>query len=286
MEESLGSAAFGYMFMKRKRGIYFSGYIWSVLAVGAASVILTNWPRLLVMHSMAPYMVAVVMIAWCYGLMPSLFAIALSCLSFAYFIAPPAGLRIGFPEDRMRVESFLIIGCLFTFLIAARATAEAKARSMLQRLSLALEGTKVGVWDLTLSSGVLWHSAGLAEVFGRDNQRFAQSYEVFLGYVDTADRDFVHRTVTRSIEGGDGFHIQYRIVLPNGQVKWVGTRGRIFQDDKGRPERLVAVTTDLTNQPGVAMPPGAVATAEREPISTVSIPISPATIVQAAALPT
>src|ERR1700722_5412517 len=201
--------------MKRPRGIKIAPYIWSFVAVAAATVLVMGWPRLYVMHSLAPFMVAVVMVAWYFGLFPSLLTVALSCLSFAYFIAPPVGFGIADPQDKMRLATFTLIGCLFSFLHHSRIKAEARARTMLQRMSLALESTKVGVWDLSLANGTLWHSSGLEEIFGRDQDRFAQSYEVFLGYVHTADRDFVHRTITRSIESGHEYNIQHRIVLPS-----------------------------------------------------------------------
>jgi PAS domain S-box-containing protein len=243
--------------MKLKRGKNFRPYAAAIGAVVLATVVTCGWKDLRTIHSMALYMIAVVLTAFYGGLLPSVAAIVLSSLSFAFFIAPPPGLAIGSADDRTRLEFFIIITFLISFLQAQRIKAEDKARSLAQRLSLALEGTKLGAWDLDLTTGVVWHSSTLEEIFARGADRFAISYEVFLGYVHGEDRDFVHRTVTRCIESGGQYHIQYRILHPNGDVRWVGTRGRVYFDEKKKPERLVAVTTDITDQPGVGLSPSA-----------------------------
>lgn len=255
--------------MKRKRGISFVPYLWSVLGVAIATVIVDRWPVLYGLHSMASYTVTVVLVAWYYGLAPSLFATALSSLSFSYFVAPPAGFGISDPHDKARLLLFVLISCLFSFLLAALRDAEAKTRTMFQRLSLALEGTSMGVWDLNLASGVVWHSESLEEIFGRDAKHFAKSYEVLLGYVHSDDRDFVHRIVTRAIETGQAYRVQHRIVLPQGEVRIIETRGRVFLDPKNRPERLVATTIDLTTGPSMMVPANSAAAAVsvEQPIS-------------------
>jgi len=243
--------------LKFSRGILLRPYVVSFLLIVAATALTLLWHPLHEIHSLSAYMVAIVIIAYYGGLLPSVFGIGLSTLSFAYFIAPPVGFSIGLWEDRFRLASFVVVALLFSFLHNARIKAEKQARSMFQRLKLALEATKIGVWDLSLETGAVWHSATMEEIFARHGERFTRAYEVFIGYVHPEDRDFVHRTVTYSIEHGEEFHIQYRILLPEGELRWVATRGRVFLDAKRHPERLVAATEDMTNRPGAAVAPAA-----------------------------
>jgi PAS domain S-box-containing protein len=262
--------------MNVKRGYSFGPYMVAVLSVTLAAFATCHWQRLHDIHSMSLWMIAVVVSLFYGGFYPALFATGLSAALFDYLIAPPAGWGMNLPEDRIRLIAFVFVAILFSFLFSQRMKAENKARSMLQRLTLAMDGTRQGVWDLDLRIGIIWHSVALEETFGRGPDRFAQSYEVFLGYVHADDRDFVHRTVTHSIESGEEYHIQYRINRPNGEERWVSTRGRVFYDDKRHPERLVAVTADLTNQPGASSPPSA-PTFRPAPISSpTSGPIIPA----------
>jgi PAS domain S-box-containing protein len=262
--------------MNVKRGSSFGPYVVAVLSVTLAAFATCYLQSLRDIHSMALWMIAVVVTLFYGGFYPSLLATGLSAALFDYLIAPPTGWGMNQPEDRIRLASFVVIAILFSFLFSQRVDAEAKARSMLQRLTLAMDGTKQGVWDLDLRTGVVWHSVALEETFARGPDRFAQSYEVFLGYVHAEDRDFVHRTVTHSIESGEEYHIQYRINRPSGEERWVSTRGRVFYDEKRHPERLVAVTADITNQPGASLPPSAPLFRPTSPLNGSSAPIIPA----------
>lgn len=242
---------------KFKRGNKLAFFLVAVLSVAGATFVSLNVATLREIHSLWAFMLAVYFTAFVGGFWPSVLAITLSSLSWAYFIAPPAGLAIGSWDDKVRLLTFLIIALLFSFLYSARVNAENKVRALVQRLRLALDGTRVGVWDLSLDTGAVWHSMSMEDIFDRHGDRFSQAYEVFIGYVHPEDRDFVHRTVTHSIEHGEEFHIQYRILRPEGEVRWVTTHGRVFFDAMRRPERLVAATEDMTNRPTIAMTPAA-----------------------------
>jgi PAS domain-containing protein len=228
-----------------------------MVAVAAALVIALRWPALRNIHSLAPFMIAVIITAFYGGLGPSLLAILLSCVLFDYCIAPPTGWGMADPQDRIRMVQFIVVAFFISVLHAQRVKSDKKAVLMGQRLSLALEATHLGVWDLNLNTGDMWFSASVREIYGRAGDQFAPAYEAFLEYIHVEDRDFVHRSVTRSIETAKGFNIQHRILLPSGQPRWLGTRGHVYLDDRGRPERLVAVTTDITDRPVVLAPPAA-----------------------------
>jgi len=232
-------------------------YIVAVFAVACAAVLTEQLPALLYIHNMSLFMLSVVGIAWYGGFGPSLLAIVLSAACFAYFIAPPRGFAIGSHEDWIRLSTFVILNLVVSALISALTSTRGKVQSLVQRLSLTLEATKLGLWDLNLKTGFIWHSTSLEKIYDRRSDRFAHSYEVFLGYVHPEDRDFVHRIVTRTIENGEEYHIQHRIVLPDGEIRWVSTRGRAILNSKGQAEHIMAVTADMTNRPGATLPPGA-----------------------------
>jgi PAS domain S-box-containing protein len=255
-----------------KRGSWVAFHLIAVISVAAATSITVWSTSLFKIHSLWAFMLAVYFTAFAAGFWPSVLALVLSSFSWAYFVAPPDGFGIGQRDDQIRLLTFIILALIFSFLYSSRVNAEKKVRSLVQRLRLALDGTRVGVWDLNLDTGAVWHSLSMEEIFGRHGDRFTQAYEVFIGYIHPEDRDFVHRTVTHAIEHGDEFHIQYRILKPEGEARWVTTHGRVFFDNKGHPERLVAATEDMTNRPTIALAPSArqsplPAPAPREPVT-------------------
>jgi len=45
--------------------------------------------------------------------------------------------------------------------------------------------------------------------------------------------------ITKAVEMGQEYHIEYRIIRSDGAVRWVEGCGQIFRDPEGRPERMV-----------------------------------------------
>ena len=60
------------------------------------------------------------------------------------------------------------------------------------------------------------------------------------------DRDRVRRTIDDSIHSGEDFDSEYRLILPDGIVRWMSTRGSVHFDDAGKPARLLGISIDIT----------------------------------------
>ena len=230
-------------------------YALAVGCVVVSTVLTARIPALASNRSLFLYLASVTVVAWYGGIWPSLFDVGLSALAFAYYIAPPVGWGINDPQDKIRLALFVLVAVLISSLRGAVGRAERTARSVGQRLAFALEATGMGVWDLNLRTGLLWRSPGLEQLFGRPSHLFAQTYETFLGYVHLEDREMVHRMVTRTMESGEEFHIQNRVVMPSEEVRWFRSRGRVLFNDKHQPERLIAVTSDVTDRHDPIRPP-------------------------------
>src|ERR1700679_3844827 len=100
--------------MNRMRVKTFVPYVLAIGLVPIATCITLCVPTLRTIHSLAPYLVSVVVVAWFGGLGPSMLTILLSTLSFAYFIAPPSGFAIGEWQDKVRLCTFIIIAFMFS----------------------------------------------------------------------------------------------------------------------------------------------------------------------------
>jgi PAS domain S-box-containing protein len=199
-------------------------------------------------HNFAVYLAMVTLVAWYGGLLPAITATMLSALSFAYFIAPPHGFRVASTDDVIRIILFIMIAMLISLTHWQRLQAERARRFTERRLQLSLDAARMGAWDLDLEHGAFWWSPSLERIFGRPPGSFSETYEGFLGYIHPDDRDFVDRAVTRTIENGVDYEIEHRIVRPDGSVRWITTRGRIFYNDQSRPERMMGVVADITDQ--------------------------------------
>jgi diguanylate cyclase (GGDEF)-like protein/PAS domain S-box-containing protein len=93
---------------------------------------------------------------------------------------------------------------------------------------------------------VSW-SDELYRIFGLEPQEFEATYEGYLSRVHAADRPLAEANVRRSLETGQSFAADYRIVLPDGRLRWLRSHGRVARDEGGLL-RLVGTCQDITEQ--------------------------------------
>jgi len=126
-----------------------------------------------------------------------------------------------------------------------RKHAEQKLRESEARLSLAAASANAGLWTLEPETGHLWATEKALELLGlAPNEQV--SFEKFLSLVHPEDRDLIRQTVTEAMQSGKEASIDYRIVHPDGSVRWITSRGRLQPGRSGEPERMMGVSIDIT----------------------------------------
>jgi len=76
-------------------------------------------------------------------------------------------------------------------------------------------------------------------------------YETALSRVYPEDRAIVERVIRRSVTSGEPYFADHRIVLPNGDMRWLHSAGRVISGDSGTAERIRGITIDITDRPGM-----------------------------------
>ena len=117
-----------------------------------------------------------------------------------------------------------------------------------QRLSVAIDSARLGVWDYNLLNRKFWWSKTLETIYGRTNDDFPGTYGQFFGCIHFDDQPLFNRAITRTIDEGNDYEIEFRIQWPDKTVRWVNTRGRLFFNSNSRAERIVGVVTDITDK--------------------------------------
>jgi PAS domain S-box-containing protein len=116
------------------------------------------------------------------------------------------------------------------------------------RLRLAAEAGRLGAWEWEVKTGrVIW-SPELERIHGLEPGTFAGTFEAYQSDMHPHDRERVLAEIARTIEERRAHQLEYRIVLPGGQVRWLEARGQMFLDPAGRSERLVGVCMDVTER--------------------------------------
>jgi PAS domain S-box-containing protein len=114
-------------------------------------------------------------------------------------------------------------------------------------LDLALEAARVGLWDWNLATGDFLWSKGMEPLLGLAPRAVPRTREEALAVVHPDDRPKVKEAIAGAARGKN-FDIEHRVVLGDGAVRWIASRGRVFLDSAGRPARMSGSVMDITDQ--------------------------------------
>jgi len=116
-----------------------------------------------------------------------------------------------------------------------------------ERLRFVLEAGRLGSWSLDLHDMRFAASETFKVVLGLDpdDPLGRTAYEALIHADDRARRD---EAVAACIAGHGDYDIEYRIVTPAGEVRWLKFRGRPFYGDDGVPFRLAGIALDVTDR--------------------------------------
>jgi diguanylate cyclase (GGDEF)-like protein/PAS domain S-box-containing protein len=104
----------------------------------------------------------------------------------------------------------------------------------------------LGSWEWDVGTDRVTWSDELYRLFGLEPGEFAATYDAYLDHVHPEDRPLAQANVARTVETQQPFAADYRIVRPNGEVRWLRSHGRIAGDEGS--QRLIGTCQDITEQ--------------------------------------
>jgi PAS domain S-box-containing protein len=132
--------------------------------------------------------------------------------------------------------------------ITDRKQLETALRRSEERVRIATEFGGVGTWERDLRTGTIQWSRSVGPIFGLPAQERKLSLEELLAYVHPDDRDRLTQVRQAWFEGKGDYHVEHRIVWPDGTVRWVYQRGNLYRAADGRPVRTSGVVLDITDR--------------------------------------
>jgi PAS domain S-box-containing protein len=126
------------------------------------------------------------------------------------------------------------------------------ARQVRQRheaLDLAESSSGIGVWDTDLKTQTVRGTDQFFRIMGLQPMTHAVPMETMRGLRVPEDQARLAEQYERAIAtGADFFESEYRIVRPDGQMRWIFGRGRVVRDAAGIPVRYSGVDIDITEK--------------------------------------
>jgi len=132
--------------------------------------------------------------------------------------------------------------------ITERKRMEEELRERAADLAEAQRVAKIGNWILDLRTNKVVWSEQLYRIFGIEARDFDGLYESFVSRIHPHDRPRVLRTSAQAKIGGLPFDIEYRIIVPNDEVKIIREVGYAAQNETGDIIRLFGTAQDITDR--------------------------------------
>ncbi|MFO8236115.1 MAG: PAS domain-containing sensor histidine kinase [Bacteroidales bacterium] len=119
-----------------------------------------------------------------------------------------------------------------------------------ERLELALESAKIGLWDQNFRTGEVYRSKQWAQMLGYTLEEIGQKAKDWISLIHPEDLSKV-KAATHEHETGrtDAFNVEHRLKTKNGDYKWILNWGKIVEFDKdGNPLRALGSHIDIHNR--------------------------------------
>jgi len=143
------------------------------------------------------------------------------------------------------LQAILIAGLLLERFL--RRKAEASLRQSEERMSLAAEAANLGVWIWDVDRNEVWTTDKGRTLLGfTPDERV--DYAALTARVHPEDRGSREAAIHCAMNNGGEYAMEYRVLLPDGTLRWIGSRGHFVRGDRIKTNRLIGVWMDVTGQ--------------------------------------
>ncbi|MFO1452469.1 MAG: PAS domain S-box protein, partial [Opitutaceae bacterium] len=125
---------------------------------------------------------------------------------------------------------------------------EEKLRITSGRLALATQAAQLGVWDYDLSSRTMHCDETMCRLYGLETAEYTGNVDVLMERLHREDRERLRNEMGRSLQQGESFDLEFRIVRPDGSLRHIKAVGNTLTNEDGRPVRMVGINWDITNR--------------------------------------
>jgi len=143
------------------------------------------------------------------------------------------------------LQSILIVGLIVQR--SRRKRAERSLRDSEERMSLAAEAANLGMWVWDVGRDEVWTTDKGRALFGIEPDT-RLDYATLISRVHPEDRVARDSAIRRAIETRGEYAMDYRVLLPDGTLRWIGARGHCMNVGDNKGIRLLGISMDVTAQ--------------------------------------
>lgn len=132
--------------------------------------------------------------------------------------------------------------------VAERKRAQEALLASEERLRLARDAGGIVTWEWTPGSVGATLTGPVDRLLGLPPGDPSLSFDAFLRAVHPEDRPMLDARFADALAGLAAFDVEFRVIHPDGAVRWVVARGRVYRDGEGCAARMAGVAYDVTER--------------------------------------
>ncbi len=117
-----------------------------------------------------------------------------------------------------------------------------------QRLQLAAEGARFGVWELNLADYSLFWDDWMYRVYGIDKDTFDLKFSSWEKMVHPEDIKMIQKRLLEVVAGEQEYDLEFRFFKPSGDMVYIKCHGVVSYTADGIPESLTGIIYDITKE--------------------------------------
>jgi PAS domain S-box-containing protein len=130
--------------------------------------------------------------------------------------------------------------------MASRQKAEEALQESMMTLRLAQLASNAGTWDWDIVNNHLKWTAELFLIFGLDPEKDVATFELWDKLLLPEDKEEAYAKIDKALKDHISLDSVYRILTPDGKIKWIRASGEGVYDSEGKPFRMLGICQDVT----------------------------------------
>jgi len=117
-----------------------------------------------------------------------------------------------------------------------------------QRLALATDSARIGIWDWDVPADHMAWDTRMYALYGILGAQPWRAGETWQAGLHPDDRRGVETQIAAALAGTGDFHTEFRVLWPNGEVRYLEAHAAVLRDEGGAARRMIGVNWDITKR--------------------------------------
>jgi signal transduction histidine kinase len=122
-----------------------------------------------------------------------------------------------------------------------------RLRQATERAALAARGAGIGTWESAPDAGTGWWDEQMFKLRGLDRRPARVTTDDMLAWLHPLDREAFSRQLRAALQDDAPTNTEFRVVWPDGTVRWLASRSAPVRDEAGQTVRRIGINWDITD---------------------------------------